>query len=1050
MDDEYQNLGNDFSMFVDDDYIYRDFLLTLNNGEQGELSQDEEDDPEFDPFQEQNFMDIYDGNDNESAGISRWETKQSTENLGTSNIITNFVTVSPPRNANEDPCSNALRQALKNTSQSPRGTSEIKKYSRKTECINPDDYKFYDFSTSTSLLTGNGLMTQEEKEQFVTQTEMLTQLLFQSIVCYYFDGIDNWYIISCIEMLQGLYTEKISSPPNSLLRRVRNIDSCISSYETIFKLRMDEFNHQLTLPNKVHHSSFKPVNIYSAISLATSDAVMYPKLLPTQKFYKVDSQSNVFTHSEIILMKFAFARFNNIRTHKNNKKNPVYPQIIDTYFPGRTSEQLRWKISSVRTSKKKEINSIYFALQNKISYYEDLTKKYSEYNGLIRASFDVGQVLCPLHWLDKWMPEWMQALKARIILGEYKQTFPNLKIPINTLAEISQTPKVVTENPSLTPTIITAQPVHIIQSVNQIPVQILVPQAFLVAPIVDIPQQTKNVNESQLPCVDGDSDLSLTCHEDLMDLKSQETIEIKTGIQYITQQIKEQSSKKIHLVPENIPTCNNVRRKLVFDEPPKNVIENKETNEIVMNNLQNDSQGGDSILRQYLLFNSPSKSTTTNAPVSFEDMDLSHDNNKSDNYNSEISLTTKRPRYDTVSSDDSFSIFNDSNIPSSPIERKQNSVNDSESKKIVDPEEIRKYIADMQNIKEQKKRNRCKNTYGARHATSEDYVKETVKVYQSSTFQQNQIQRDPKLKNFSRRDIHRIRLHLGMKKQEAVQSGTWDVSKDVFDPDEVNEACVKLHEDKKRKETENAEKRKRHNLSKKVSNDDNDKKENKSTNVVKDDPYKDLSKLQRKVKRQHDGKMAMKNPFYQNKAMKKISTIIGEDIQQKFSLHKGMLLELEELLNKYGNDQKTFIEKLQHSWGSHFEFMTQLVSILLDDNSLVPEVRNNPTRVAQENALEIIRMIYIYCYHSRGKLSARNVFKTIEKEFQEEGNEIEIGQRLLDIFKKETPLYNYLKKFVVMNMEPGGMSDEEEEYIDATNTENMFPNCEYHDNHIQC
>ncbi|CEF67281.1 Hypothetical protein SRAE_2000194500 [Strongyloides ratti] len=345
----------------------------------------------------------------------------------------------------------------------------------------------------------------------------------------------------------------------------------------------------------------------------------------------------------------------------------------------------------------------------------------------------------------------------------------------------------------------------------------------------------------------------------------------------------------------------------------------------------------------------------------------------------------------------------------------------------------------MKNMKNQKKRNRRNNAYGARNVTDNDFVNEPTKEFQTSLLSSNQVSTDSTVKNYSRHDLHKIRFHLGLKKQEAIQSGTWDTNKDVYDPDEVNEACVKLDEDKKRKETENAERRKRrYNLSKKTSNDESgegrDRKEIKISNnqsQKSEDPYKDLSKLQKKIKRQNDGKMAMHDPFYYNEAMKKISIIIGEDIQQKFSLHKGMLIELEELLNQYGNDQKTFIEKLEQSWGSHFEFMTQLVSMLLDESNLSEEMCTNPTRIVQINALEIIIMIYIYCRHSGGKISAKNVFRTIEKEFQREGNELTIGMRLLEIFKKETPLYNYLKKFVQLDIENEDISDEEE-FIDGT------------------
>ncbi|CEF67282.1 Hypothetical protein SRAE_2000194600 [Strongyloides ratti] len=469
MSDDYRFFDSTISMY-DDDPIYRDFLTNLDNNEQYDYSQDEEDDPEFDPSQEPNFFENFD-DDDESVKISKSEIKQFVEDLDTPNFITDVIVVSPSNDINEDSNSNISKQITPTTSNDHENECILKKQARRLVPVSPDEYKFYDFSNSASLIHGKGVMTKDEQEQFITQTEMLTQLLLQFIVCYYFDEIDNNYINTYKAMLDDLLYYQISSPSNSLIRKVRNIASAVNHCQTLTNLRVDQFDHQLMFPDALHHTSFKPVHVYSAIVLATSDALMYPKLLPFQKFYKSSVQGNVFTRSEISLMKFALVRIKESQRTSKNVKSP------------KTTEQLRWRISSARNSKNKEINSVQFALQNKISCFDDYTKKHSEFNGIIRASFDVGQVLCPLHWLEKWMPEWLRVLKTKIIQGEYMKTFPNLVIPQNTLSEGTKPQNIclpLVNKVSVVPQIVipqgvkVAQPIQVIH-LNEIPQVVQMP-----------------------------------------------------------------------------------------------------------------------------------------------------------------------------------------------------------------------------------------------------------------------------------------------------------------------------------------------------------------------------------------------------------------------------------------------------------------------------------------------------------------------------------------------------------------------------------------------
>uniref|UniRef100_A0A0N5BRM1 WD_REPEATS_REGION domain-containing protein n=1 Tax=Strongyloides papillosus TaxID=174720 RepID=A0A0N5BRM1_STREA len=652
MSDEYRCFDTSFAVY-DDDPIYKDFLTNLDNNDQCDYSQDEEDDPEFDPSQEPNFFENFD-DDDESVKISKSELKQFVEDLDTPNIITDVIVVSPNCETSEDSSSSASRQILSSTPKDYESEHNSGKQGRRFVQPSPEEYKFYDFSNSASCIHGRGLMTKDEQDQFITQTEMLVQLLLQFIVCYHFDQIDDKYGKMYKDMLNNLLCQQACSSSNSLLRKVRNIYSAVNHYQTLTNLRVDEFNHQLMFPDTLHHTSFKPVHVYSGIVLATSDALMYPKLLPFQKFYISSVQGSVFSRSEINLMKFALARTKESQKQFKNTKSPKYVSIIEKYFPLRTTEQLRWRISSARNSKNKEINSVQFALQNKISYFEDYTKKHSEFNGIIRASFDVGQVLCPLHWLEKWMPEWLRVLKTKIMQGEYSKTFPNLTIPRNTLSEVTKPQNVPTS------------------SVVPVGPKVIIPQG------INITQPIQIIQLNEIPQV------------------------------------------------VKVPVINECSYQNSVDQVK---INNNQGNEELKNN------SGD---------------------------------------------------------------------------------------RIIDPLEIEKYIAEMQNLKNQKKRNRRNNAYGARNVTDDDFANEPFREYQTSLVPSSQVSTDPTLKNYSRHDLHKIRFHLGMKKQEAIQSGTWDISKDVYDPDEVSEACVKVDEDKKRKETENAERRKRrYNLSKKISNDDN-------------------------------------------------------------------------------------------------------------------------------------------------------------------------------------------------------------------------------------
>uniref|UniRef100_A0AC35UAA9 Fungal_trans domain-containing protein n=1 Tax=Rhabditophanes sp. KR3021 TaxID=114890 RepID=A0AC35UAA9_9BILA len=1095
-----------------EDQLYKSFLETRYD------SQSEDTDFENDPdFLDQMARDLNDEpEEHVNIEITNRELEEFYGHYETPLTFPELIMVDPGNMASdEDSRSNSRKPlALENQTQHVTCHEPVVIGHKEKELPKESDIEFYDFSDSARLLSSSPKMSQQEKDLFVKQTEILTQLALQMMLTYTYDIDDCKRLNECQSILNDLYTIQTSAPPHSLMHQVRNISNAIVMCHAMITTENRPYNFDLSDPKVKMGSYARPVSVVPALLMSVSEAILYPFILPSQQMYPSKDNFTVFNEEDHRMLSFALFRLSHLG-HATKYNRGKFYYLNTFYFRDKTEKQLRAKIATkpVRI----EHLAVDFAMKKKklVVFKKEERKFYENFTG---------RTIYPIHWPDIAQPYWMKELKIRIVNGYLSEDFPMLGAIINqpclpplvqndgkqhneptisseptgvSVVQVESTIGKPTDMGTTTPMI---QEPRKLQSIPKI---IAVPQnkSNCIAVKKSPPKKQASVLRQQLfggfTMVPSKKPIQKVVDIELIDITKPEFSK-KRAIDFSSQDTQPLKVQKLDR-PQSSGTS-----KQTDSTPPPHHHQSTDSNNIFENSLmkeffdlsnsyhpQTSDLGTHKSQRAPTTFGhltTEQHIPTTSAfglvsdskhiqvpvpthiqvpaPTQIQVPAPTHIPPPTD----PIPTTAPTPSPSIKCQEPVFLMFDPVTKTCTTIDPSQftllKSVEDVQkvrpggcdqdlgpSEAVVDRD---KYISEMLSMKN--KRTRNTRLFGEKKVAEVDF-KSTAQLPRALPQPVEDV--NPcgggELFNFTKYEHSQVKKQLLQKKHEALKTGTWDNTKDAFTKEQIVQAFETIKDYARIRENMNNEKRKKQYVSTKKTGMEMNLigKEEVKKSSASGDKYKGFTKIEKRIRRQFDGKCAMYDPIIMHQTKGTIAKIITMDIEQRFSLHQAMLEKMAFLANKYRHDQKSFIIKLRECWGKNFEFMVILVSLLCEDYNLPDDIRSSPTRLSQQLALEIMEKIFIYCNHGQSKISAKNAFKVIEKEINEDGKfSEEATEKILEIFKKEKPLHRYLKRHTASYLCPDDFSDEEEcivsedygntsaddyAFIDATRSSNVSP-----------